>query len=495
MNSIKTCLKICIALLAVTIFSTNLEAQQWQARHGLTTAQYQTTFTDLFKQGYRLKCVSGYVSGGTERYAALWVKESGPEWQARHGLSEADYQKTFNDLTKQGFRLTWISAHEAGGSVRYAGIWEKKSGPAWEARGNLAAAEYQQAFDNYTKQGYRLLHVTGYSSGGSAHYAAIFEKSSGPAWTARHGLTFAQYQQAFQELSSQGYRLKDLSGYNIGGTDYYAAIWEKTSGSWWWSRHGIPDSWYQNLYDNFYYQGYHPVFISAFTSGNGAKLNGIWDNTNFSAKDLEFINAQMKSYMDANQAPGAASAITKEGRLVYAAGFGYANKETGEEAGPTSLFRIASVSKPFTSVAIMKLIEAGKLHLNDKVFGPNSILGAQFPSPANNKKIEQITVKYLLEHVSGLSNSGGDSMFMNLSMNHAQLISWMLNDPAHAMTRDANTQEEYLNFGFCLLGRVIEKMSGKTYEQFVRDNVLAPSGVTEMVIGANTETAHKFREV
>src|SRR5437016_12845050 len=103
MNSIKTCLKICTALLAVTIFSTNLEAQQWQARHGLTTAQYQTTFTARFKQGYRLKCVSGYVSGGSERYAALRGKESGPEWQARHGLSGAGYQKTCNDLINHGF--------------------------------------------------------------------------------------------------------------------------------------------------------------------------------------------------------------------------------------------------------------------------------------------------------------------------------------------------------------------------------------------------------
>src|SRR5947209_8536461 len=177
-----------------------------------------------------------------ERYSALWIKEAGPEWQARAGLSEADYQKTFNDLVKQGFRLTWISAHEANGAVRYEGIWEKKAGGAWEARGNLSSTEYQQAFDNYTKQGYRLLHVSGYSSGGSPHFAAIFEKSAGPAWTARHNMTSSQYQQAFDEMSKQGYRLKDLSGYNVAGTDYYAAIWEKTNGPWWWARNGVPDA-------------------------------------------------------------------------------------------------------------------------------------------------------------------------------------------------------------------------------------------------------------
>jgi CubicO group peptidase (beta-lactamase class C family) len=492
-SKFSTRLLFAAALLAWMVSPGKAEAQ-WQARHGLTPAQYQSTFDDLFKQGYRLKCVSGYMSSG-ERYAALWVKEAGPAWQARHGLSAADYQKTFDDLLKQGYRLTWISAHEAGPALHFEGIWEKKSGPAWEARHNLTADQYQQTFNSLTQQGYRLLHVSGYASGGSARYAAIFEKSNGPAWQARHGMTAAQYQKAFDDFAKQGYRLKDISGYNVGGTDLYAAIWEKQGGPWWWGRHGIPDAWYQNVFDNFYYQGYKPLLITAFTSGGKGKLNGIWTNTNFSAKDLELISSRMNEYLKAQNAPGAAIAITKNGRLVYAAGFGQANQETGEEAGPTSLFRIASVSKPFTSVAVMKLVEAGKLKLDDKVFGPGSLLGAQFPTPAGNKKIEQITVRYLLEHVSGLSNDNGDPMFMNLGMTHAQLISWMLNDPGHVMSRNANTQFEYLNFGYCLLGRIIEKVTGKSYEQAVRESVLNPSGITNMAIGANSEAQHKPREV
>src|SRR5262249_54365592 len=120
---------------------------------------------------------------------------------ARHGLSTADYQKAFDDLVKQGFRLTWVTGYEVSGAVKYAAIWEKKPGPAWEGRHGLTASEYQQAFDTYTKQGYRLIHVSGYSSGGSARYAAIFEKSPGPAWQARHGLTASQYQQAFDDFA------------------------------------------------------------------------------------------------------------------------------------------------------------------------------------------------------------------------------------------------------------------------------------------------------
>src|SRR5262249_55934311 len=158
-------------------------------------------------------------------------------------MSSADYQKAFDDLAKQGYRLTWVSAHEAGPALHFEGIWEKKGGPAWEARHNLTADQYQQTFDSLTKQGYRLVPVTGYSSRGSARYAAIFEKSSGPAWQAKHGMTAAQYQKAFDDFAKQGYRLKDVSGYNVGGTDLYAAIWEKQNGPWWWARNGIPDAW------------------------------------------------------------------------------------------------------------------------------------------------------------------------------------------------------------------------------------------------------------
>jgi CubicO group peptidase (beta-lactamase class C family) len=481
-------------LVAFATSACKLEAQTWQARHNLTPAEFQSTFNDLFKQGYRLKQMSGYVSNG-ERYAGLWLKESGPEWQARSGLSAADFQKNFDDFFKQGYRLTWVSAHEAGGSVRYEGIWEKKPGPEWQARNNMTSAEYQQNFDTFKKQGYRLVHAYGYTSGGSARFAAIWEKSGGPAYEARDNMTADQFQKTFDDFSKQGYRLTDMSGYNVGGTDYYTGIWEKINGPWWWARNGTPDAWYQNVFDNFYYQGYQPVFITAFTSGGAGKLNSIWDNSNFSAADLQMISSKISAYMSANQVPGLALAITKDDRLVYAAGFGYANKESGEEAGPTSLFRIASVSKQFTSAAVMKLIEAKTLDVGEHVFGPNSILGSEFPTPAGNQKINQITVKHLLEHVSGLTDTPDDPMFDNLSYNHTQLISWVLNDPTRKMTRDANTQWEYLNFGYCLLGRVIEKKTHKTYEQYVKESVLGPSGITDMAIGANSFAQRKPREV
>ena len=71
MKLFRICFKAWMVMLGLGLLAATLEAQQWQARHGLTSAEYQTTFNDLTKQGYRLKCLSGYVSGGVERYAGL----------------------------------------------------------------------------------------------------------------------------------------------------------------------------------------------------------------------------------------------------------------------------------------------------------------------------------------------------------------------------------------------------------------------------------------
>jgi hypothetical protein len=91
----------------------------------------------------------------------------------------------------------------------------------------LTSAQYQQVFDELVGQGYRLVHVSGYGVGNQDRYAAIWEQRSGPAWQARHGLTSAQYQQVFDELVGQGYRLTRVSGYGVGNQDRYAALWEQ----------------------------------------------------------------------------------------------------------------------------------------------------------------------------------------------------------------------------------------------------------------------------
>jgi pimeloyl-ACP methyl ester carboxylesterase len=151
---------------------------------------------------------------GQDFYAAIWEQRQAPAWVARHGMSSAVYQQTFDQQVGQGFRLVQVSGYGLRGQDFYAAIWEQRQGPAWVARHGMSSAQYQQTFDDLVGQGYRLVQVSGYGIAGQDFYAAIWEQRQGPAWVARHGMSSPQYQQTFDDLVGQGYRLVQVSGYS-----------------------------------------------------------------------------------------------------------------------------------------------------------------------------------------------------------------------------------------------------------------------------------------
>ena len=135
----------------------------------------------------------------------------------------------------------------------------------------------------------------------SALYAAIWNKAGGTEPVERHDLTGAQYQQAFDDFAKQGLRLKEVSGYSPGGADHYAAIWEKGGdGAPWIAHNGDPLSDYQTQFDVDRFQGWQPLYVQAFTSGGTAQFDTIWESP-FSGADL---NALQSSCRKRRSAPG-----------------------------------------------------------------------------------------------------------------------------------------------------------------------------------------------
>lgn len=467
------------------------------AKHGLDSGEYQTLFNSLSQQQYRLIYISGYTVNSEERFAVLFEKSSGPAQLCRHGMTSSQYQQQFNTASDQGYRLVLVNGYTSGGIDKYVAIWDKPTGRVapWAAKHGMTSAQYQSAVNTYVEDGYRVKHVSGYAIGNEARYAAIFEKpTTSPPWVARHGLTAAQYQTEFNTQTNAGYVPVLVCGYGVNNVDYYAAIFEKKASDPWKARHGMTSSAYQAEFTNNRYQGYRLKVISACTKNNVDYYAAIWENPNMNGNDLSLINKQIQDYMNNNAIPGLSLAITKQERLVFAKGFGYADKSTGETVHPNHLFRIASVSKPMTGIAIMKLIEQGKLKLNSAVFGASGILGTTYGTKPYGQRVLNIVVQHLLEHTSGFSNDGGDPMFMNYNMNHKDLIGWVLDN--RTPKNIPGTTYEYLNFGYILLGRIIEKVSGQTYELFLRNNIFnnAP-GTSKMVIGGDSLATRKPGEV
>lgn len=209
-------------------------------------------------------------------------------------------------------------------------------------------------------------------------------------------------------------------------------------------------------------------------------------------------------FMAGYDVPGLSVAIAIKGKLAYAEAFGVVDRETGEALTPQHRFRIASVTKPITSVGIFTLVEAGKLKLDSHVFGPNSVLGDDYyrtphqglfalRSP-DRSLLEQITIEHLLTHTVGAwGNVANDPMFSNKEMSHRELIAWTL---AHApLAAPPGHSYAYSNFGYCVLGRVIEKLTGRTYAQYINDNVLKRCGIIDMRIAGNTLRDRAANEV
>jgi len=188
--------------------------------------------------------------------------------------------------------------------------------------------------------------------------------------------------------------------------------------------------------------------------------------------------------------PGGALAVVKDGRLVLAHGYGLADTDAEQLVQPDSLFRICSISKPITAVAILKLLEEGRLNLDDKAFAILDNLKPRSGKPAD-PRIYNVSIRHLLQHSGGWDREKTfDPMFISREAASAvgapapasceTVIRYMLE---RRLDFEPGTRYAYSNFGYCVLGRIIEKLTNQTYEEFVKSQILAPMGITDMRIG------------
>jgi len=219
--------------------------------------------------------------------------------------------------------------------------------------------------------------------------------------------------------------------------------------------------------------------------------------------ELERLDADMQAVLLNRGIPGGSLAVVKDGRLVFARGYGWADAENDQPFHPDTLCQIASLSKTITAAMVMSRVDEGRLSLTNRLFDLLKLEAAQYPGAVADPRLAQITVRQLLNHTAGwvsqlatnpAGTRGFDAAFwpeltrreMNLSTaaTPTEFVRWMLGKRLEA---NPGSQLAYSSVGFLVAGRLMESMTGQSYSAAAA-GLLARCGVTRTRLGRDTIT-------
>jgi len=202
------------------------------------------------------------------------------------------------------------------------------------------------------------------------------------------------------------------------------------------------------------------------------------------------FDQKMTAFMKKWDVPAGQMAVCKGDEIVYSKAFGHSDQACKSATTTGNRFRIASITKVFTACAIWQLIEAGKLKLDDRAF---DILGDLKPleGATVDPRLKTITIANLLEHSAGwtLENGEPQAKYTRLAADAfhearparpVTIIRYMMGQP---LNYDPGSKSVYSNLGYNVLGRVIEKISGQSYFDYLKEHILTPANITTIALG------------
>ena len=191
---------------------------------------------------------------------------------------------------------------------------------------------------------------------------------------------------------------------------------------------------------------------------------------------VQKIDALLKQYYDYGQFNGSIL-ITENGRVVYKKGFGMANMEWNIPNGTDTKFRIASVTKQFTAAIVLQLVEEGKIRLDGKI--------TDYLTDYRKDTGGKVTVHQLLNHTSGIPD------YKNVTSNPYSAADFVKKHVSGDFEFEPGTKYRYNNGGYSMLGAIIEKVTGKSYETVLQERILKPLGMTNSGYGHHAAILRK----
>jgi CubicO group peptidase (beta-lactamase class C family) len=476
--------------------------------HGKRAQEHQQSVDDLVPQGFRILSLSVYGGSVNARYAGVWVKRGGPRFIGFHGQRPQEYQALFDNLSPEGYIPTILSATGTGADAIFAGVFEQLKLPAFWARHDIDAATFLRENETAWNNDLILRTATAYGAENDVRYAGVWvpnpDKVDWVCWLPESGADYQRHFEAGVELPMR------LGLVDTSDDLRYLCLFRDDSVGPWHARHGLTPGEYQSEFDAQKEKGFYPICVqgcgdassiryAAIFAQRDVPLVRVWRVTGTASSQFAAFDEKMKQFMQNRGVRAAALAIAKNGAPMFSRGYTWA-EESYPTTQPGSLFRLASVSKAFTCAAI------GQLNLapTTTVF---PFLGIRWPALSGqtpDPNINQITVQQLVEHKGGWDRgvSRFDPVFASRSISKKfglhtfpskqQVAHYMYGEP---LQFSPGSKSVYSNIGYVLLGLVVERASGQSFTDFVRQSILAPLGVTDVFLALTLKTQRHAGEV
>lgn len=407
----------------------------WASALGLSWSEFQDFSIQQVRLGRRPLCVGSYGPYPNELYVSVWAQGDGAPWEARYRMSASELNAQLNLLGTAGYRPYWESVNDSGAQTVFTALWIRDGKGTRESHDDNDA-DFRLALASFRVQGCRLICSMSHASASTSNpvFGGVWVRWEQPEWDYFHDQTRAELDETVAQYSDNGYRPTFLNAYETDAGRRYTSAWEM-----------IPRP-------------------------------HVWRVQGPEVPELSGFDALIRQFMIDRHIRNASLAMTKNGRLVLARGYTWA-PDDWPTTGPMTRFRLASLSKTFTGVGIMKLVDSGMIAIDQPI---STILDT---SAWTDPRINNVTVRQLLQHWGGWDDA--TSMFAVLAEDFA--VSAALNMPlpttpdmifefmsSRHLDFDPGARYAYSNFGYFLLGRIIEAVTHQSYEDWMRDNVFAP---------------------
>jgi CubicO group peptidase (beta-lactamase class C family) len=392
-----------------------------QAYHGVSAAQHQTNFDNLSSQGYRMISLSVYGDPGNALYAAVWVQRQGPAWVAVHNVDAAGYQSFFNTWTSQGFVLVIVSATGTISNAIFAAIFEQGIPGPWFAQHGMTSSDFSTQVAGAVTGGFILRSFAIYGTAADRRYAAVWHANPDYAkWHVHPSDTGQSYQVTFNaETQLPGYA---LAGYRpayvaLSSDVMYCSVFKDDVVGPWVARHGMSSSDYQTEFNQQLAAGFYPICTQGGGTTSSPAYAAIFAQQDIpSSRQWTVTGTAVPALAPIDQLMQAfMQANTVRAAQVALAKGGvikFSRGYTWAEPG----YRITQPSDRFLLASCSKMfLEAAVQSLYDaNKLTPNTtvypLLG--FSHPADPRS-DTITIQQLLDHQGGYddSSSGFDPTY------------------------------------------------------------------------------------